>query len=135
MKVLDPGHEYELASLDDGEPQRLIFVKREGAGYPGNVGHHPGTIMQEVLRALIERLEYVGRQIPCPETELSISHLKTVLFLLESRAARRHGRILMASLDELLYRLPCPGCGHVECGGSCGRRDESLASKIAEDMG
>lgn len=46
MKVVDPGHTYELDVLDapqqhQGHP--LIFVKREGPGFLGNVGHNPGT--------------------------------------------------------------------------------------------
>lgn len=56
MKVIDPGHVYDLRSLDGEQLNRLVFVKREGPSYPGNVGHYPGTTMQEVLRALIDRL-------------------------------------------------------------------------------
>lgn len=61
MKVIDPGHVYELAHLDGQHVERLVFVKREGDGYPGNFGHHEGTNLQEVLRALIDRVEYLNR--------------------------------------------------------------------------
>jgi hypothetical protein len=67
MKILDHGHSYELANLDDPDhevpPVLLYFVKREGDGYPGNVGHHAGTNMQEVMRALIDRLLYLDKQV------------------------------------------------------------------------
>lgn len=75
MIVLDPGHRYHLHTLDDNAPQAywpLQFVKREGAKFPGNLGHYPGTTTQEVLRACIDRAGYVNRQIPCWQTKLSI---------------------------------------------------------------
>lgn len=61
MTVIDPGHEYLMDSLDGEQTNRLVFVKRQGVKYPGNVGAHPGTTMQEVLRALLERLKYVNQ--------------------------------------------------------------------------
>lgn len=118
MKVLDPGHRYALDSLDGEFPQTLTFVKREGAKYPGNVGSHPGTTMQEVLRALIERAEYVNQQIPCAETTLAIGLMQSALYLFESRAARCHGRILDASVADLVDGVgKCKRCGHVGCVG------------------
>jgi hypothetical protein len=128
MKVIDPGHEYELDSLDGDLPQKLVFVKREGAGYPGNVGAHPGTNLQEVLRALIERCHYLDNQIPCPETTLVLGLLQSALYLLEARAARRHGRILDAPLGELENpRSKCSQCGHVGCAGTCRSPEEPHA--------
>jgi hypothetical protein len=53
VRTLDPGHRYALANLDGDGEDMLTFVKREGMLYPGNVGSHAGTTMQEVLRALI----------------------------------------------------------------------------------
>lgn len=119
MRVLDPGHDYVLESLDGDAPQRLTFVKREGAGFPGNVGSHPGTTMQEVLRALIERAEYVNAQIPCAETEAAAEMWKASLVLLEARAARRHGRVPadFETLDEAWMARGCERCGHVGCDG------------------
>lgn len=123
MTVIDPGHVYSLDSLDGPLEQILAFVKREGAKYPGNVGHHPGTTMQEVLRALVERAEYVNRQQPCAETELAIGQLKSALYLFEVRAARTHGRTLgLPLLDVVLGTAKCEMCGHVACLGRCGRR-------------
>lgn len=54
-----------------------MFVKREGEHFPGNVGHYPGTTMQEVLRVLIDRAKYVNSQIPCLETEMAIEENAT----------------------------------------------------------
>lgn len=121
MRVLDPGHEYLLGSLDGGEPVRLTFVKREGEGYPGNVGHHPGTTIQEVCRALIERLEYVNRQIPCEEDTEAVGHLRDVIWLLEGRAAHRHGRLWPGDVakGDIEHYAVCPECGHIGCDQTC----------------
>lgn len=51
MRVIEPGHVYELDTLDGEAPNRLVFVNRE----PGT--EHPGTQTQEVLRAAIDALE------------------------------------------------------------------------------
>lgn len=117
MKVIDPGHEYELDSYDGGEPVRLVFVKREGEGYPFNVGHHPGTNCQEVIRALIDRVQYLQRQIPCDENPVVVNRLRDALWQFEQRAAERHGRLL-PSFEAAIEKQPtCAGCGHIGCDG------------------
>jgi hypothetical protein len=120
MRVIDPGHEYDLDSLDGEQSNHLVFVKREGAGYPGNVGHHPGTTMQEVLRALIDRAVYVNDQIFSEETSEAIEHMKRAIILFELRAAKRHGRDLQWTDDEMFLGIgKCKKCGHVGCEGEC----------------
>lgn len=126
MKVIDPGHEYLLDSLDGEQTNRLVFVKREGEKYPGNVGSHAGTTIQEVLRALIERCRYVNDQIPCRETETATRCLIAALRVLEERAARRHGRALTVPLPDLISGAgKCPACGHVGCAGDCHAKEAS----------
>jgi hypothetical protein len=120
MKAIDPGHHYVLDTLDGYAPQHLIFVKRVGEKYPGNVGEHLGTTTQEVLRALIERSRYVNAQTPCDETTLVIGLLQSALYLLEVRAARQHERALNASLADMeTGRDKCIDCGHHGCQGDC----------------
>ena len=63
MRVLDPGHTYQLKILDGnlGDFETLCHVKRIGTNYPGNIAPaYPGTTTQEVLRAEIDRLRYVN---------------------------------------------------------------------------
>jgi hypothetical protein len=119
VKVLDPGHQYSLRHLDGDGEETLQFVKREGKGYPGNIGHHEGTTMQEVLRVLIHRAKYVNKQIPCRETELAIKHMRTAIYQFEVRAAFRHGRRFRMP-DGLIEEEPtCVKCGHIGCEGAC----------------
>jgi hypothetical protein len=138
MEVLDPGHRYRLDSLDGDLEQTLTFVKREGQNYPGNVGSHPGTTTQEVLRALVKRAEYVNGQAPCAETQAACELMKAALYLLEVRAARRHGRHLDRPLAAVVAGAgKCKRCGHVGCTGSCGRAglDALLAASNEELAG
>src|ERR1700721_2807169 len=106
MRVLDPGHQYALKHLDGNLEELLTFVKREGEGYPGNVGSHPGTNIQEVARVLIDRLKYLDTQDhdPCGRNTLAIYNLREVIRLLEDRAAERHGR----DRSELSYQNQLP---------------------------
>jgi len=119
MKVLDPGHRYELASLDGEHRQVLQFVKRcdpkNPGRYPGNQNAYPGTTMQNVIRALLERMRYVQRQQWCVENVVGIVALRVALWLLEFRAARRHGRFYWRSLRFAETAEMCPSCGHTDC--------------------
>lgn len=123
MKVLDPGHAYGLDRFPGVKGgglalpfQTLLqFMKREGEGYPGNVGHVDGTNCQEVIRALIDRIKYLDNQIPHPTNEVAIDRLRDALWLLEQRAAWRHGRELECSNGVKPEDKPtCPICGHWE---------------------
>ena len=118
MKIIEAGHIYLLDSIDGGEPQRLEFVKREGDNFPFNSGAHPGTNVQEVLRALEDRTHYLWRQKPCAETEAAWYALKIALWAYEDRAARRHGRHLdLKEIHELVNGTTCKTCGHIGCEG------------------
>lgn len=121
MKVLDKGHTFLLDILDyDGRGEvlnTLEFVKREGQIYPGNVGKHPGTNLQEVYRACISRLVYLDKQINDPNNILCIEFTRLCIAYLEYRAARRHGRKLLLSVNELeqIETLStCDKCGHIK---------------------
>ncbi len=115
MKTIDCGHKYELPSYDGGEPQLLTFMKREGEGYPGNVGCYPGTNLQSVIRACLNRFRYLHAQIPHDTNISNICHLQHVLRNLEERAMERHGFNPKLSLREAEELPMCNACGHVVC--------------------
>lgn len=85
MRVLEPGHVYQLDWLDgeaaDGRDQ-LIFVNREETP-------HPGTQTQEVLRALIDRTRHCDRCLRWEGNDRIIYHLRMALVLHEARALER----------------------------------------------
>ncbi len=122
MEVVDPGHVYSLQHIDTKQDKvvpfnTLTFVKREGEKYPGNVGHHPGTTTQEVLRALIDRSKYVDNQLPCEENERVLNHLRRSLFELESRAHSIRGDIILNYdiISNIENISTCGTCGHILC--------------------
>lgn len=117
MRCTDPGHSYILETYDGAADQRLVFMKREGDGYPFNVGHNPGTNCQEVLRALIDRVKYLQKQIWCQENEEIIGSLRAALVSFETRAAHRHGRTFPVLRKDIEHVATCPKCGHIYCVG------------------
>lgn len=123
MIVKDPGHCYLLDYLDakmgDEKQGMLTFVKRVGDKYPGNTYGHAGTNIQEVLRALIERVKYVNNQIPCSQNEIILLKLRESILLLEERAAIRHGREPIRKSYEIELAPTCSKCGHIGCQGEC----------------
>lgn len=101
MKVIEPGHIYELNWLD-GAPEhfvypagsvvprqiyaaenQLVFVNREAGT------QHPGTQTQEVLRALIDRTQHCDRCLRWPGNDQIVQHLRMALVLHEARALER----------------------------------------------
>lgn len=119
MTVIDPGHRYALARLDDLGDQELVFVKREGPGYPGNVGQYAGTNLQEVLRACIDRVKYLEGQIPHMTNQLVLAHLRDAIQWLELRAAQRHDRVPPVFTAETELMPTCKRCGHIGCEEHC----------------
>jgi len=126
MKVIDPGHVYEVDVYDgdNTETQRITFMKREGKGFPGNVGHHPGTNCQEILRVLINRILYLNNQIPCDDNKRLIYNLRYCLLEFERRAIIRHGAddlypMQLWDVDDVPVEnmLTCRVCGHTRCKG------------------
>lgn len=128
MKVLDRGHLYELDTLDrvDGPEERcnqLRFVKRIGDKYPGNQAPgYEGTTTQEVLRALIDRTNYVNAQEWHVENIDVVLALRHALLRLEERAAKVRGDFheLQAAFRRYpaatIETLPtCDACGHIAC--------------------
>ena len=129
MKILDPGHRYWLDLLDIEGDQRhgtelLTFVKRQGARYPGNRGHYPGTNCQEVIRALINRVKHLDSQVADAHNEPILRHLRETLWLFESRAAERYGRTLppLEEFEAIEEESTCAGCAHIRCNGECGKK-------------
>lgn len=96
MKVIEPGHVYELNWLDEalgnadkmmslfgGMPNRLMFVNREHST------EHPGTQTQEVIRALIDRTRHCDNCLRWEGNDQIIHHLRMALVLHEARALER----------------------------------------------
>lgn len=88
MKIIEPGHIYNLDHLCSSGSERLTFIKRSGGAIQYEE-EHPGTNTQEVIRALIERTEYLDDVLECIESKDVAWHLRMTLYLYEVRAFRR----------------------------------------------
>lgn len=91
MNVLEPGHAYELSHLDGGNTQQLYFVNRN----PGE--RSEGTQNQEVLRVLIDRVQFLEKQVHWDGNAKILHHLRMALVLHEARVLERkteQGKIL-----------------------------------------
>ena len=82
MKVLDEGHTYTLQNnKSDKCDVTLSFFKDRvinGDGYEG-------TTNQEVLRALIDRVKFLDKQVPHKNNQEILYHLRKAIVLHEQR--------------------------------------------------
>ena len=97
MKAITPGHEYELANFEQNITelnQHLWFILKEPTGEPdGKLKTvHDGTTNEEVLRILIDRIQFLQAKFPCRENSIVITNLEESLRLLERRTADRKTR-------------------------------------------
>ncbi len=107
MKVIKEGHKYELDHFESyglpGSPvQTLQFIEK----VPVQVGNeaspasgttelatvNDGTTNEEVLRVLIDRVQYLNRKFPCRENAIVITKLEEALLWLNYRTAQRKAR-------------------------------------------
>lgn len=94
VKVLTPGHLYELAAHEDQSPQRVQFIEKrpEAPGSTTLVTVNDGTTNEAVLEMLIDRIRTLDSRHPCPENAEALAHLDAALNALESRTAKRLAR-------------------------------------------
>lgn len=125
-KILDPGHKFELTTIDNDPKQPIVsilqFVKRCDPKlplrFPGNHNEYPGTTLQSVIRALHSRVSYLNGQHHCEENLEIMLLLRKANWLLEKRAAKRHDLAFDMTADEAIDAPMCERCGHVTCGCS-----------------
>ena len=83
MKTIIPGHLYHLTNLDGDGHETLQFVNR------GHGLDCEGTNNQEVIRALINRVEFLNNEKPWHGNADIIKYLQMALVLHETRHIER----------------------------------------------
>jgi hypothetical protein len=88
MKILTTGHKYELENFDEPEKpgQILQFIQKRGD--PLEIVSD-GTTNEEVLKMLINRLNFLNELLPSRETAVAITNLDQALLWLNKRTADR----------------------------------------------
>jgi hypothetical protein len=100
MKILTPGHKYELANHENpATGQILQFIEKQPSSLAAPAGQPPklvtvndGTTNEEVLQMLIDRLGVLMNRLPNTYTLLAAHHCECALMLLEQRTAERQSR-------------------------------------------
>ena len=99
MKVTTEGHAYELDQFEsfglEGCPvQKLQFIHK--VPVEGTIGElrtvNDGTTNEEVLKVLIDRMNYLQGKFPCRENAIVITKLEESLMWLEKRTNDRKAR-------------------------------------------
>ncbi len=90
MKILTPGHKYELDNFN-GSPnkQTIQFIEKEKMVDGGLTTVNDGTTNEEVLAILINRIQYLNGMFPCRENSIVITKLEEALMWLEKRTKDR----------------------------------------------
>lgn len=95
MKVLEPGHLYELESMEGTNPQKIQFIKKEKliSDDPETNGKFAtitdGTTNEEVLEVLIDRTKTLGEKLPSRENSLALTKLEEALLWFNRRTQNR----------------------------------------------
>lgn len=96
MKVIVPGHAYSLENFEypHRSRQTLQFIHKE----PSNLRSgelttiEDGTTNEDVLKVLIDRMQYLNSKFPCRENSIVITKLEEALMWLDKRTADRKSR-------------------------------------------
>lgn len=95
MKVLTPGHKYELANFEKPEsPGQVIqFIeKKQTVDRAEFYTVNNGTTNEEVLAMMIDRMESLNAKLPNFYSSSAIGLLRMTLNLLNERTAERKAR-------------------------------------------
>lgn len=98
MKVITPGHRYELDHFENyGLPgcpvQTLQFIEKRPDPAGGTLETvNDGTTNEEVIAVLIDRINYLNSKFPCRENSIAVTKLEEALLWLNHRTAKRKAR-------------------------------------------
>lgn len=93
MKVLTPGHRYELSNFEnkDVAGQTIQFIQKEPKeeGSTELLTIFEGTTNEELLEVLIDRISFLNSKFPCIENAIAITKLDEALLWLNKRTNDR----------------------------------------------
>lgn len=106
MRVIDPGHTYELDNLKIPGVTELRFYKDPKIHGTGQFG--PST--QEVLRAIIDRVQVLDSEKPWMGNAEIVQKAREMIALFEMRAL--YYKVAKGELE--IEKLPLGPDGHIE---------------------
>lgn len=92
MESFNDGHLYALPHFDNPDEYELLqFIHKEDVdGVLTTI--QDGTTNEEVIEALLDRLDTLNDKCPCEHNAHAIKHLQDALMWLERRTADRKAR-------------------------------------------
>lgn len=94
MKVIVPGHQYDLKNFEnESTDQTIQFIHKEPTETPGELKTiADGTTNEEVLEMLIDRMQFLQSKFACRENAIVITKLEESLMWLNKRTEDRKKR-------------------------------------------
>lgn len=96
MKVLVPGHLYELENFENPNEagQLLQFIHKVPASNDSSelVTVQDGTTNEEIMKVMIHRMKELNSKFPCRENSIVITKLQEAYFWLQERTRDRKER-------------------------------------------
>ncbi len=95
MKVIIPGHRYEVENFEQkeyGQIIQFIHKKPKEEGSAELITLSDGTTTEELIETVIDRMKYLQEQFPCKENACCITHLQEGLHWLHERTRDREKR-------------------------------------------
>ena len=94
MKILKPGHKYELENFESPklQGQEIQFIEKEqdSNNLSGPyITINDGCTTEEVLKVLINRNIFLQRILPCKESEIAVDKMEEALMWLNKRTEDR----------------------------------------------
>jgi hypothetical protein len=117
LRAITPGHVYVLDHLDGDNKSYLKFVSRPPLHEP-----REGVINQEVLRVLIDRVQFLDSEVPWQGNTEILHHLRMALALHEARAFLRH----VEKGEIQPETLPVGRDGHIQIVGDTHLQERKL---------
>lgn len=94
MKILTPGHRYQLAHFENPDRFEVLqFIEKTPKGdEPTLRTVFDGTTNEEVLSMLIDRISFLNKIVPSRESSIALTHIETAQLWLQKRTSDRKAR-------------------------------------------
>lgn len=103
MFIVVPGHKYILSNLEnpqDGQVLQFIHKEKLNPTDEKLTTIVDGTTNEEVLKAMIDRLQTQNAKLPNRDTSIAITHLEDALMRLERRIKDRTDRGVYGTMKQ-----------------------------------
>ena len=91
MRVITPGHKYELDNFEGDKKKYLQFIQKdplttspEDDNYKDLITIENGTTTEEVLKVIVDRFAYLNKQFPSRKNSIILTKLEESLMWIKN---------------------------------------------------